>query len=198
MAEVWLPRFKYERNRVLPPVCVICGAPGDMRMPPNLSAFPQTVDQLKLPLCDSHHFKWRKWARLPQNYMAVGFGLVLLIFLLLLAIPLIANSYLPPVFEKVVLGFVCIGPPAVPLAWMMMAHWIEWAAPLKLREAGPHHFVLSGVSEQFAEAVKNERDGNWLLWQVEQAGGKEEKPPDERITPRLDEPPDPRIQPGPD
>jgi hypothetical protein len=191
MAEVWLPRIKYERNRVLPPVCVMCGAPGEMRLPAHLTVSPRRVEQLKLPLCDAHNGHLQQWARLRSINVAFWLVSTALYFFLLFA----RQITWAPWLEDLLFG--AFGWPVLSASCLVFHLLIAWSAPIKCRASGPHHFVLTGVSEQFAEAVKNDRDGNWLLWQVEQAGGKE-MPTEEGITPRPDELPDSRIQPGPE
>jgi hypothetical protein len=150
---------------------------------------------LKLPFCNAHQNKVRNWARLP--YLNAGIWLVLTV-LFIFVFPFIAkNGPVPPWFEQVAFTFFCIGWPVVSAAWLLAQCWITWSAPITYHESGPHHFVLRGVAEPFANAVKNERDGNWLLWQVEAAGRKEESPPEEGFTETPPQPPDPSIQPGP-
>lgn len=150
---------------------------------------------MKLPFCDAHKNRLTHWARLPYINAAIWFVLTLL-FVFIFPY-LLKQNILPPATEQIVFGLFCVGWPVVCAVWMIAQIWITWAAPIKYQQSGPHHFVLTGVSEQFAAAVKNERDGNWLLWQVEAAGGKEEPPP-EAIKPAAPEPPDSRIQPEPE
>jgi hypothetical protein len=37
---------------------------------------------------------------------------------------------------------------------------------IRTKEVGPYHIVLSGVSDRFAQALENERDGNAGLRQL--------------------------------
>jgi hypothetical protein len=170
MAKVRLSRYDAEEGR-LPDLCMRCGAEGTFARTKTFSWFPQWVYililggllpfaivalvltkrmRVEVPLCPDHqrHWMWR-------NLLVIA-GLIGLILLGIGAAVLIMELERRPGFRNIG-GWVCGAVALLGLIWLIVAAVLGTTA-IRPSEITDRDITLIGVSEEFAEAYREERE----------------------------------------
>jgi hypothetical protein len=178
MARVKLSRRECKQD-LLPPVCVLCGAPATVRRPRRFSWFPGWIwiivilswliglilaivltksMTVPLPACDQHEGYWRR----KKHIVNIGSVVVLLLcgaaFVFLLAQDRDRQSELA--------GWICGGGAAVFFLWLLVALVIQ-SGRVRASEITDKSIILFGVHPEFVNALEDDRERDRQEYEAE-------------------------------
>ena len=162
MARVTLNRVAAHQGE-LPPVCIRCGADATDYRTKMFSLSPFGLPLIVLPFLII--FPGRIWVRAPfcpthKNYWrwrlgAILAGLLVVVLLSCVGFPMMIDN----ASDHSALGrlgaFLCLGSFVGLLAWAVFSVVLQWTG-IRIAGRGSYTITLAGVSEAFAEAVRQE------------------------------------------
>jgi hypothetical protein len=179
MAHIRLSRSEVRRD-LLPQVCVVCGAPADVRRERSFSWFPGWIwlivllswliglilmvvltksIRVRLPACDEHEGYWRR----RRTFTTVGTVLVLGLCALLFA-AFVSEG--PPRNDDLALPL-CGGGALVFFIWIVAVAIIHGRG-IRATEITDRSISLAGVHEEFVWALEDDRERDWAEYETEE------------------------------